>query len=412
MSRNLLVRSVALQALWFALLLGSASGVRAQSIPIPIESFAPVNIGAAIARENLKNISQLPPVTNLSFSYKYDPEIDSYVAQRDNLGSGMVVSPRFNRKGGFSVMLSFAYYRLDEFDGHNSTALVVNVPSDRFNPNSPRVDLGIAAKAAANVTASRFSTRYTILDKWDVGIAVPLVSVDVSSRYAVQVLNGPAEISGFLSQRIDTPDPDGNRLIDTPLNHLALPGGFNEGGNVDIGNIELDSKMGFDSGVENLNLGVQTVLRLPSGNEDRFTGRNSTSLRGLVLADYRLGKFGLFLTGGYENDFNEAFLSNAMFASSVTFAAHRLVNLEIGVRANLYHESVDLFNSKDFSRALPGTVIVGGDSTLGNQQVSVGGGVRFVPYGDMSVSAYISAPVTSDGYRADGIFSLAVDYPI
>ncbi len=412
MSRNLLVRSVALQALSFALLLGSASGVRAQSIPIPIESFAPVNIGAAIARENLKNISQLPPVTNLSFSYKYDPEIDSYVAQRDNLGSGMVVSPRFNRKGGFSVMLSFAYYRLDEFDGHNSTALVVNVPSDRFNPNSPRVDLGIAAKAAANVTVSRFSTRYTILDKWDVGIAVPLVSVDVSSRYAVQVLNGPAQISGFLSQRIDTPDPDGNRLIDTPLNHLALPGGFNEGGNVDIGNIELDSKMGFDSGVENLNLGVQTVLRLPSGNEDRFTGRNSTSLRGLVLADYRLGKFGVFFTGGYENDFNEAFLSNAMFASSVTFAAHRLVNLEIGVRANLYHESVDLFNSKDFSRALPGTVIVGGDSTLGNQQVSVGGGVRFVPYGDMSVSAYISAPVTSDGYRADGIFSLAVDYPI
>jgi hypothetical protein len=101
-----------------------------------------------------------------------------------------------------------------------------------------------------------------------------------------------------------------------------------------------------------------------------------------------------------------------MFATSVTFAAHRLVNLEVGVRANLYHKSVDLFDSNEFSRTLPGTVIVGGDSKLGNQQVSVGGGVRFVPIGDLSVSAYITAPATNDGYTADGIFSLAVDYPI
>ncbi len=387
-------------------------GVHAAAQPIPIRDFAPVNVGDAIARENLRTISQLPPVTNLSFVYKYDPAIDSYVAQRDDLGSGMIVASRFNRKGGFAVMFSFAYYRLDQFDGNDSVALVVNVPSDRFNPASPRVDIGLAARTTADVTVSRFSGRYSILDNWDVGLAIPLVSVDVDSRYKVQVLGSAAEIKNFVASGVSTPAINGNTLIDGPLNRLGFPGGFNEGQNLGVGNIDLDTKVGLDSGVPGLNLGLQGNLRLPSANEDRFTGVQSTSIRALVLADYHVRNFGFYFNGGYEHDFGDDFLSNGQVAASVTLKPHRLVILETGIQGNFYDKAVDVFDSGAFARTQPGTVIVAGGSELGKNEVNIGGGVRFAPIGDLSVSAYVSAPLNDSGYRASGIFSLALDYPL
>jgi hypothetical protein len=380
--------------------------------PIPIRDFAPVNVGQAIARENLRTISQLPPVTNLSFVYKYDPAIDSYVSQRDDLGSGMVVASRFNRKGGFALMFSFAYYRLDQFDGKDSVALVVNVPTDRFNPASPRVDIGIAARTTADVTVSRFSGRYSILDNWDVGLSVPLVSVDVQSRYKVQALSGPGAVQDFVAGGVATPDRGGNTLLDTQLNRLDLPDGFREGQNLDVGNIDLDSKVGLDSGVPGLNLGVQANLRLPTANESRFTGVESTSIRGLLLADYHVRNFGFYFNGGYDHDFGDKFMSNAQVSGSVTLKPHRLVILETGIQANFYDSAVDVFDSGALARTQPGTVIVAGGSALGKNEVNIGGGVRFAPIGDLSVSAYVSAPLNDAGYRADGIFSLALDYPL
>jgi len=396
-----------------AMLCVYSAGARADTVPIPIQDFAPVNVGAAVARENTRTISQLPPVTNLAFAYRFDPTVNTYVGERDDLGSGMVVSPRFNRAGGLALMYSFAYYRLDEFNGDNSAAVIVNVPTDRFNPNSPRVNLGVGTQAAADVTVSRFAGRYTILDRWDAGIAVPLVSVDMKSTYAVQVLNGQAEIDNFAANGVHTADV-GNTLLNTPLNRLAIPGGFSEGNNVDVGNIELDSKYGFDSDIENLDLGVQGTLRLPctSDAEDHFAGRNSTSVKGLLLADYRVRRFGFYFNGGYEYDFNDEFMSNAVLAVSATVKPHPRWILEVGMRANFYDKNVDLFDSQQFSQVLPGTQVVVNNAVLGKDEINIGGGVRVNPYGDLSVSFYISAPATNDGFRADGIFSLSLDYPI
>jgi len=402
------IRATGRAAALVATVLAFAGAAAAQ--PIPISEFAPRNIDKAVARSILQTVSQLPPVTNVGLSYRHDPELDTYVAVRDSLGSGMVPSARFARKGSFTGIVSFAWFELDELAGRDSTAVVVNVPADRFNPDGPRLDLGVAARVKTEVYVVRLAGRYTILDNMDVGITLPLIITDVSSRYLVQQLQGQDEIAQFARRGVHAPDL-GNTLIDTRLNRIAFPGGFNEGTNFDFGNMVLDTKYGFPLDIEGVALGAQLELRLPTASEARFTGTDSTSLRALLLASYQSEVLGFYLAGGYEQDFSTEVLSNGSISASLTAQIIPALLAEVGMNANFYRKDIDLFDSRRFDVVLPSTRIVAGSSQLGTKEVNFGGGIRFNPWSDLSVSAYASTPVSDDGYRPGEIVAVSLDYP-
>jgi hypothetical protein len=392
-------------------LVGITPGTVTGQTPIDLRNFAPRNIGVAIARSNLRNISMLPPMTNPVYSWEFDPTLEVYAKQRDDIGSGMVVAPHFTRKGGVSVAVAFAYYRLDELGGEDSSSIVASVPSDRFNPDSRPINLGLATKVHTDVYVTRFTGRYTILDKLDVGIEVPLVAVDVDSQFLVQLLE-PGEFGNFLRRGVDRRSVGNETLIDAKLNQIDLPDGFNEGTNFDFGNVVLDAKMGFETGVPGLDLGVQGGFRLPTANEERFTGFESTSFRGVLLASYRVKRFGFYLNGGYEQDFETNILSNGIVGASVTFSPITPLLLEFGMRGNFYVKDIDLYESERFGIVLPGSRVVAGSSDLGTNEVNLAGGVRYNPVGDLSLSVYVSGPVTSDGYRSDTAVFMSADYSL
>lgn len=393
------------------LLLGVAAAARVAAQPIPISQFAPTNIDRAVARALLRTVSQLPPVTNVGFSYRYDPELDTYVAVRDSLGSGMVPAARFARKGAFTAVLSFAWFELDDFAGKESTSVVVDVPADRFNPDGQRVVLGIASRVKTEVYVVRLAGRYTILDNLDVGLTLPLIVNDVSSRYVVQQLEGQAEIDRFARLGVRSPDV-GNTLIDTRLNRIAFPGGFNEGTNFDVGNMVLDTKWGFPLGLEDVAAGLQIELRLPTASTAHFTGTDTTSLRALLLANYQSEVLGLYLAGGYEQDFSTEVLSNGSLATGLTAQIVPRLLAEVGMQASFYRKDIDLFDSQRFAVVLPSTRIIAGSSKLGTREVNFGGGIRFNPVGELAVSAYATMPVSDDGYRPSQVVAISLDYPI
>ncbi|MEW6273170.1 MAG: hypothetical protein AB1689_28155 [Thermodesulfobacteriota bacterium] len=378
--------------------------------PIPISEFAPRNVDLAVARSILQTVSQLPPVTNVGLSYRYDPELDTYVAVRDDLGSGMVPSARFARKGSFTSIVSFAWFELDDFAGQDSTAVVVDVPADRFNPEGQRLTLGVAARVKTEVYVVRLAGRYTFLDNMDVGLTLPLIITDVTSRYLVQQLQGQGEIDQFARLGVRSPDV-GNTLIDTRLNRIAFPGGFNEGTNFDFGNMVLDTKYGFPLELEDVAMGAQLELRLPTASQARFTGTDSTSLRALLLASYQSEVLGFYLAGGYEQDFSTDVLSNGSISASLTAQILPALLAEVGMNANFYRKDIDLFDSNRFAVVLPSTRIVAGSSQLGTKEVNFGGGIRFNPVSDLSVSAYATTPVSDDGYRPGEIVAVSLDYP-
>lgn len=387
-----------------------ASAAPAGAQPIPISQFAPRNVDQAIARTILQTVSQLPPVTNVGISYRYDPQLDTFVAVKGSLGSGMVPAARFARKGSFTGVVSFAYFGLEEFDGDDSAAVVVNVPADRFNPNGQRYDLGVATRVNTDVYVARLAGRYTFLDNMDVGLNLPLIVTKVNSRYVVQQLQGQSEIDRFARRGVRSPDV-GNTLIDAPLNEIALPDGFNDGTNFDVGNMILDTKYGVPLGVEDFGLGAQVELRLPTASSSRFTGTDTTSLRGLVLANYQAEVVGAYLAAGYEQDFSTDVLSNGSVAASITAQVTEYLLLEVGMNAAFYVKDIDLFDSRGFDAALPSTEIVAGSSLLGKNEVNFGGGLRMNPVADLSLSLYATTPVTDDGYRPGEVLAASVDYP-
>lgn len=386
----------------------SASTAAAQ--PVPISQFAPTNIDQAVARTILQTVSQLPPVTNVGMSYQYDLELDTFVPSKGSLGSGMVPAARFARKGSVTGVVSFAYFGLDEFAGHDSASTVVNVPADRFNPNGQRYDLGVATRVTTDVYVARLAGRYTFLDNMDAGLTLPLIVTSVNSRYVVQQLDGQGEIDRFARRGVNSPDV-GNTLIDTSLNRIAIPGGFNDGTNFDVGNMVLDTKYGVPLGVEDFGLGFQVELRLPTASKSRFTGTDTTSLRGLVLANWQSHIFGAYFAGGYEQDFSTDTLSNGSVAASITAQVLEYLLLEVGMNGNFYLDDIDVFDSEKFDAALPSTQIISSNSLLGTNEVNFGGGLRLNPVADLSLSLYATTPVTDDGYRPGEVIAASLDYP-
>jgi hypothetical protein len=260
------------------------------------------------------------------------------------------------------------------------------------------------------VYVARLASRYTILDNMDVGLTLPLIVTKVGSRYVVQQLQGQQEIDRFANRGVKSPDL-GNTLIDAPLNEIGIPGGFNDGTNFNTGNMVIDSKYGIPLGTPDFGLGFQVELRLPTASESRFTGTDSTSLRGLFLANWQSEIFGAYLAAGYEQDFSTDVLSNGSVAASVTAQVTEYLLLEGGMNGAFYVKDIDLYDSSKFGSVLPGTTIVAGSSNLGKNEVNAGGGLRLNPVGDLSVSLYATTPVNDSGYRPQEVIAASVDYP-
>jgi hypothetical protein len=397
-----------------ALFLGAsflgASEVAAQTT-IPIREFAPINISRAISRSTLRTIEHLPPVSNVGFNFQYDPNLDTYVRARTSLVSGLVPAARFNPRGTFSGIVSFAYFALDEFRGEDSSSIVISTPSDVFNPASEPLTIGIASRVRTEVYVARLAGRYAILDNLDVGFALPLITTKTSSRYVAQVLEGDSEIGAFVSQGVNTPEIQGNTLFDNGLDQIDYPGGFREGTNFDVGNVMIDTKVGIPLPTDAVALGAQVEVRLPTGNEERFTGTETTGLRGLLLASWQDEHFGAYFSGGYEQDFSTNQLSNGVIAASVTASPHPRAILEAGMNANFYVDDIDLYDSSKFGAAVPGTTVIAGQPNLGTNEVNVGGGFRYNLFGDVVMGAYATTPVTDEGYQASWIASASLDVP-
>jgi len=397
-----------------ALLLGGSFAAPldgAAQTTIPIREFAPINISRAISRSTLRTIEHLPPVSNVGYTFRYDTALDTYVRDRTGLVSGMVPAARFNPQGTISGIVSFAYFALDEFNGEDSSTVVIDTPSDVFNPASPPLTIGISSRVRTEVYVVRLAGRYTILDNLDVGFAIPLITSKTSSRYVAQVLQGQNEVGRFVEQGVNTPEVQGNELFDNSLDQIDFPGGFREGTNFDVGNVVLDTKVGVPLPSDEFALGAQVELRLPTGNEERFTGTDTTGLRALLLASYQQEYFGAYLAGGYEHDFSTNQLSNGVVSASVTGSPWERIMFEAGVNANFYVDDVDLYNSSDFGVAVPGTVVIAGNPTLGTDEVNVGGGMRYNLFGDLVLGIYATTPVTDDGYHASWVASASVDMP-
>lgn len=142
--------------------------------------------------------------------------------------------------------------------------------------------VGLALQVGIDVTS--FFATYGLTDRIDVGVMVPLVHTSLQARADAQIHPFGSTAVHFFTGTAQTPG----------LQSTSATFGSSTG----LGDIGLRAKFNLASG-EQFAVGVMGDLRLPTGDEDNFTGAGAASARALLLTSARFGDFSPHLNVGY-----------------------------------------------------------------------------------------------------------------
>jgi hypothetical protein len=258
------------------------------------------------------------------FTYTTDPKTGIPERNSNNFGPSFAERALTNGKGRFSAGLNFQHVEFDEFEGlgltgdvrfylqHNDCCPLQRAdgtpnPNAEVEPSPPedknpffegdlvRADLTLKAKTDTVV----FFANYGITNRFDLGLAVPIVSVDLTASMDSTLIRlatsaNPA-IHSFGSTSPDTRRSSesgsssglGDVVVRGKYNFLARPGG------------------GFALGVD---------LRLPTGDEKELRGTGATQAKVSLYYSGDYGKFAPHYNIGY------TFSSGSIDQSFATYA--------------------------------------------------------------------------------------------
>ena len=277
----------------------------AHFLPAAAQLTAPYALNSAL-------VTQLStfPLGSSSGGFTYSTDAKTGIPQRNSTNFGPAFAERAltNGKGRFSAGFNFQHVEFDRFEGqglgggvhfylqHNDCCpfqapdgtphaggSVPSAPQDKnpfFEGDLVRTDLTLKAKT----DTFAFFANYGITSRFDIGVAVPIVSVDVNASIDSTLIrlstSGNPTIHSFggtspeqrVSAESGTSSGVGDVVIRAKYNFLAEPGG-------------------------GLALGVD--LRLPTGDKKELRGTGATQTRLAIYYSGDYGKFSPHLNAGY-----------------------------------------------------------------------------------------------------------------
>lgn len=192
------------------------------------------------------------------------------------------------------------------------------------------LEVQLALNLGLDVT-SLFAT-LGVTDRLDLSVVVPVVHTTLQARAQAQVHPFGSTAVHFFSGTADQPG-----LRTTSATFGSATG---------IGDVALRAKASLLSR-EQFAMGFVADVRLPTGNEDNFTGAGTASVRGLLVGSARFGSFSPHLNAGYlvrGADRNDVVLVTAGF------------DQPLGSWATLATELVSEWQPGRNQTTLPGTV--------------------------------------------------------
>jgi hypothetical protein len=228
------------------------------------------------------------------FTYRFDPELGIFTRATDSFGPVYADRADTIGKGKFNVGLNFSHFTFDSVndldlrdgdlrlvfthedtnhDGHNETLFF----------EGDVITAQLFLKIETDVTA--FVLSYGVSDRFDVGLVVPLVSVDMQAETQAQI------------QRIAT-NPTAP-AIHTFRNGTAEDAFTQSGSASGLGDMVVRAKWQIVRGTEGGGLALLGDVRLPTGDERDLLGTGAT--RGIVflVGSLQLGKFSPHGNVGY-----------------------------------------------------------------------------------------------------------------
>jgi|KBSSwiStaDraftv2_1062776.scaffolds.fasta_scaffold28353_2 hypothetical protein len=358
--------------------LTDAIGINASNLPL----------SASSSGATFKFVGGLPVKTSTSLGPVYGERAQTVGRRRFVVGANLT-GVKFSSLRGIPLEKLVLNFTHDDVEGVGRPGL--GDPEKENDILQVRLDLGV------NLLVSTFFATYGLSDALDLSIAVPLVHTSVTGRSVAQIypFGGPTSVHFFTG----TPDNPG-----LSANAATF------GSATSIGDIALRLKANLRSS-ERLGMALMADARLPTGNEEEFTGAGNLALRGLAIVSGRFGNFSPHLNVGYMLRTGEgrkdAVLATGGFDQPVadwaTLAVDVLSEWETGASALQLPEPVTLIYP--FVRTVEPTNI----PDMKDHRVSGSLGFKFrTPGGPLLVTNAL-VPLRRGGLQSNLIWTLGLD---
>jgi len=347
---------------------------------------------------------QVPAVSSSSgFTYEFDPQLDLFVRTTESLGPIFSERAQTLGQGKFAVSFAYTHARFNTYEGANLNNISLTIPAGASVVGTPGNMLpGISddviqmqLKLGLFTDNYSFFFSYGVTDRLDVGLAVPLVYVDMSGTAQATIVDVNHDSGGFGALNRLVFDPKTQTFENT---HPSQAGLLSDQQAIDrfshsafgFGDIFLRSKYRVLESEWADVAGALTVT-IPTGGGDDFLGFKDFTATPLLILSKTFGFISPHVNGGY------AFRSDRDVAQALWAAGAdvRLFPWLTAVPDVLGFHDVDYNQQKHPIK----------DNIY---QYSLGFKVN--PFGQFVWGANFQFPLNRDGLRADVIYTTQLEY--
>lgn len=272
------------------------------------------------------------------FTYRFDPALGVFV--RDANTFGPIYAERFDTigEGKFNLGVNYSHFAFDRIgdlqlaDGdvrlvftHKDT----NGDSSNLEPwfEGDVITTQIFLKIETNITA--FAMTYGVSDRFDVGFAIPIVSVRLDALAQANI------------QRIAT---GASSQIHRFLNGTTEDTFRRSGSAAGVGDVVLRGKFRLFRGSAG-GLSIGEDLRLPTGDERSLLGTGTTQSKTSLIGSLHLGTFSPHVNAGYTwsaHHSNPSIPDEIDYTAGFDWALHPRLTLAADVLGRTFRRTRDV----------------------------------------------------------------------
>jgi hypothetical protein len=371
-----------------------------------------------------------------SFTFQLDPTVGVFTPTTETFGPIYADRAETIGRGKFSFGVSYSRLTFDEVDGReldngDLKFVFLHEPTAFLNSQDP-TGRGVTCGAAPRdpcgapfafendtITTSLFmdltvdqivlTGTYGVLDRLDVGFALPIIRVDIDAR-AVSTSNNE-------SRTLNAPGAGGGLVHTLPNGTQTTESRFSDD-STGVGDLLLRAKYNFYRQAPLAMAGI-LELRLPTGDEDDFMGLDTVRVRPFFVASASFAGFAPHVNLGFDLGDTDKAKNEFLYRVGFDWGIVRRVTLAVDVlgRYIIDNDRVALGSDQAVCRGAGDLACTGGTRDVVRESaddhiVDAAFGIKVNPWKNVLLIANVLVPLNDTGLRdsVTPLFGIEVNF--
>jgi hypothetical protein len=266
----------------------------------PLEPAAQILQNAATSADEIAKfvgigITTLPIGTSSAgFSYIHDRQTGELILKSESFGPSFAERPLTNGSGVWNVGVNFQHSQTDYSESFGTADSVSDgIPifdnTATFRSDSFTQFITRRAFLTSRINAFNVLATYGITDRFDIGVAVPIISLKLTGRWDDNYDISRTWNANLGNSRRDYATPKGTQIARAEESHSATG----------IGDVAIRLKYGFGE-QRGDGAAVAGEIRLPTGDENELLGSGKASMKVMLVGSKTLAsRASAFVNAGY-----------------------------------------------------------------------------------------------------------------